>query len=314
MPEPAGRAVAVIAAGVVVGLLGHLCQQEVVAQTGVRASDPITPRNIGERADVPWLPVDAEPDWVQTLPVTNAQLHFVLQGIGSDPNRAQTQCERDALPEAFLVLRDHLAPSLGLATTDTVARAVLEHTVLVEAASGRVATRNLGRRGMNHGIAWCLWCVDVRAAVAKIDLADRGRVEWLLSRPLVPWQELKHPPEELGAPAPVRGFFRLHLSRDAPTFELARERSLTQVRDAFAARLRKALGPVLGKTEIDAAIESGLRRLSPVSRDYHLDVEQPERHRVTTYELWEIPLAGILRDLPRERHAAIAKALGVEMD
>ncbi|MCA8966125.1 MAG: hypothetical protein H6838_05925 [Planctomycetes bacterium] len=306
-----------IACGVVAVLAAAACCQQQAGEAS-REPTPIRPADINRQEAVPWHQVDTAPDWVGQVPVAPARLHYLVTHTGGGPRLTQDRCARDSFLDSYHLLREHLAPALGLAKSDAVVRAALDHTALVEATWGMIPTRDRGQGGMNYGIAWCLWCVDVRGTVGALEPADQGHVEWLLSRPIVRWQEVEAVPEGFGAPARVRGMLRLHFSHEGKTFALARESSLTQVRDACAVRLRKALAPVLTAAQVDAAVASGLRRLSPAQREYrhHSDPDDNgvERHRVTTYELWEIPLAGILRDLPQQRHAAVAKALGVEPD
>ena len=285
-----------------------------LSAAGQSLEEPVPLREVNG-APLQWRDTEDEPVWLGNPKRAEGRFAFSTIRRGSNQQiamvRATSLCEGDVRR----VFAEHLTPVLGADVAGEVVEQLLPHVVCVEAAT--TATRRIpGARGPGQtvGATFLHWHLPVGKALAQVSPELRGRIEWVLLRDVVRWEQLDAPPAWFAAPPTRAGYVRVSLRTLGELPRKTREQALAQVRTRVHERLLARLAPVVGYRLAAAAADRGVNRIAAVRRadwlrrPWPLDGRRPDTRITTVWGLWEVPIAAMLEALPAEMRDGARKA------
>jgi hypothetical protein len=257
-----------------------------------------------------------EPKWLHKPEAAVDKFSFVTSHASTSAARAMSLVTDRAEDMVRDVLFEHLQPVFGAEQTLAVVQVMLDQTVLVDAMIGTTRLMPGTEQEAERDVACLCFRTPIRSVVEKFEPSLQGRIEWVLLRPIVHWQQVAATPAWADKVPARAGYFRCAFACEGRAVQDA-QRVAADGRENVRAYLLELLMSVASAKDAAAAAAAGLDRLSPVAkvfedrRSHEVGPQQDGgRRRLpwNAYCLWEVPTAPMLARLPK---AARAKALAV---
>ena len=262
--------------------------------------EPVPLADLQTEWTVQWIEHEQKPAWVDRPEQRRGQFVFVSQETGKSPEGAASRGLARASTAIQDLLLEHLGAALGSKNANAFVFRVRDRCRLVEVVTYPSA------RVEDVSVAALAWAVPLEQAMQPFEADIRGRIEWLLLRPLARWQFVEQQPAWTEDVPTRAGHFRMVVGVHGRTLPEVQSKIRGLVRPTMRETMHQLLAPMLGAKRAKIAIDAGLDRIVPVRRAHSnkLGPEAPTDANWIGWSMWEVSIEKIAQAAPAiERHA-----------